>query len=63
MPKHPELERLLNEEFRTLADIRRAKEKLASEAKEKEPAASHHQESSSASSAPNAPPPVAAASS
>jgi la-related protein 1 len=36
IPKHPELERLLNEEFRTMADFRKAKEKLAQEAKEKE---------------------------
>lgn len=34
--KHPELERLLAEEFRTMNDFRRAKEKIALEAKEKE---------------------------
>lgn len=34
--KHPELERLLAEEFRTVNDFRRAKEKIALEAKEKE---------------------------
>lgn len=57
VPKNPELERLLNEEFRTMADFRRAKEKLALEAKEKESASL--QESSSSSSSektPNAPP-------
>lgn len=36
VPKHPELERLLSEEFRTMADFRKAKERLAQEAKEKE---------------------------
>jgi len=63
VPKHPELERLLNEEFRTMADFRRAKEKLALEAKEKEVASSHHQESSNTTTTTSAPPPVAAASS
>jgi hypothetical protein len=53
IPKHPELERLLNEEFRTMADFRRAKERLALEAKEKESASS--QESTSEKT-PNAPP-------
>lgn len=52
VPKLPELERLLNEEFRTMADFRRAKEKLALEAKEKESAASLKESSST----PNAPP-------
>lgn len=36
VPKHPELERLLSEEFSTMADFRKAKERLAQEAKEKE---------------------------
>ncbi|KAG0623674.1 hypothetical protein M758_3G192900 [Ceratodon purpureus] len=53
IPKHPELERLLNEEFRTMADFRRVKERLALEAKEKESASSQE---SAPEKTPSAPP-------
>lgn len=35
LKKHPELERLLREEFRSMDDFRHAKDKLAKEAKQK----------------------------